>query len=197
MKISDTPAALERFRQKIASFVQLAEADLMRFANVLHEREVNKGEVLLKEGQVCKQFYFIFKGCMRSFSIENGREANIKFYVEDDMACNFDSFKKEEASQFYIVAMEDCIVYYGIKTEVIPILESDSAFYLFVFRFFQSLYFKEEEHANIFKLLTPEERYRYLLKNYPHYLQRIPVTYLASYLGMSRETLTRIRKKIS
>jgi CRP-like cAMP-binding protein len=197
MKISDTPAALERFRQKIASFVQLAEADLMRFANALHEREVNKGEVLLKEGQVCKQFYFIFKGCMRSFSIENGREANIKFYVEDDMACNFDSFKKEEASQFYIVAMEDCIVYYGIKTEVIPILESDSAFYLFVFRFFQSLYFKEEEHANIFKLLTPEERYRYLLKNYPHYLQRIPVTYLASYLGMSRETLTRIRKKIS
>ena len=197
MKISDTPAALERFRQKIGSFVQLAEADLMRFANVLHEREVNKGEVLLKEGQVCKQFYFIFKGCMRSFSIENGREANIKFYVEDDMACNFDSFKKEEPSQFYIVAMEDCIVYYGIKTEVIPILESDSAFYLFVFRFFQSLYFKEEEHANIFKLLTPEERYRYLLKNYPHYLQRIPVTYLASYLGMSRETLTRIRKKIS
>jgi CRP-like cAMP-binding protein len=197
MKISDTPAALERFRQKIGSFVLLAEADLMRFANALHEREVNKGEVLLKEGQVCKQFYFIFKGCMRSFSIENGREANIKFYVEDDMACNFDSFKKEEASQFYIVAMEDCIVYYGIKTEVIPILESDSAFYLFVFRFFQSLYFKEEEHANIFKLLTPEERYRYLLKNYPHYLQRIPVTYLASYLGMSRETLTRIRKKIS
>jgi CRP-like cAMP-binding protein len=59
------------------------------------------------------------------------------------------------------------------------------------------MYFKEEEHANTFKLLSPEERYLHLLKNQPHYLQRIPITYLASYLGMSRETLTRIRKKIS
>jgi CRP-like cAMP-binding protein len=197
MKISDTPSALERFRQKLQLFTQLTETDLMRFANVMHERHVNKGEVLLKEGQVCRQFYFIFRGCMRSFSIENGREANIKFYIEDDMACNFESFKKEEPSQSYLVAMEDSIVYYGIKTEVVPVLESDSTFYLFVFRFFQDLYFREEEHANTFKLLPPEERYRHLLENYPQYLQRIPISYLASYLGMSRETLTRIRKKIS
>jgi len=197
MKLSDTPIALERFRQKLGSLAQLPEADLMRLANVMHQRHVTKGEVLLKEGQTCKQFYFIFKGCMRSFSLENGREANVKFYFEDDIACNFESFKTQEPSKFYIVAMEDSIVYYGTKIEVVPVVESDSPFYVFVFRFFQDMYFKEEEHANTFKLLSPEERYLHLLKNQPHYLQRIPITYLASYLAMSRETLTRIRKKVS
>lgn len=197
MKISDTPLALERYRKKLESFTHLSDEDFMRFANAMHERHVNKGEVLLKEGQICKQFYFIFKGCMRSFSLENGREANIKFYMEDDIACDFESFKTETPTQFYLVAIEECVVYYGIKTEVVPILESDSSFYIFVFRFFQELFFKEETHANTFKLLSPEERYLYLLKNYSQYLQRIPVSYLASYLGMSRETLTRIRKKVS
>ena len=134
---------------------------------------------------------------MRSFSLENGREANVKFYFEDDIASNFESFKTQEPSKFYIVAMEDSIVYYGTKIEVVPVIESDSPFYVFVFRFFQDMYFKEEEHANTFKLLSPEERYLHLLKNQPHYLQRIPITYLASYLAMSRETLTRIRKKVS
>ena len=197
MKISDTPLALDRFRKKIGSFTQLPEMDFMRFANVLHERHINKGEVLLKEGQVCRQFYFIFKGCIRGFSLENGREVNVKFYFEDDIASNFESFKTEQPSQFYLVAIEDSIVYFGIKTEAIPVLESDSAFSVFAFRFFQDLYLKEEDHANSFKLLSPEERYRYLLTNQPHYLQRIPISYLASYLGMSRETLTRIRKKVS
>src|SRR6185369_4400213 len=128
MNISDIPLALERFRKKIGSFTQLPEMDFLRFANVLHERHINKGEVLLKEGQVCGQFYFIFKGCIRGFSLENGREVNVKFYFEDDIALIFESFKTNVPSQFYLVAIEECIVYFGIKAEALPVLESDSAF---------------------------------------------------------------------
>jgi hypothetical protein len=61
-----------------------------------------------------------------------------------------------------------------------------------LFRFFQRLYLEEEEHSNSFKLLSPEERYNFLLENKPRYLRRIPLTHLASYLGISRETLTRV-----
>jgi len=197
MNISDTPLALERFRKKIGSFTQLPEIDFMRFANVLHERHINKGEVLLKEGQVCRHFYFIVKGCLRSFGIEEGREVNLNFYFEDDFACDFDSFRYEEPSRFYIVAMEDALVYAASKSEALPVLQSGSAFSLFLFRFFQDQYFKETEHSSAFKLLTPDQRYNFLLKHKPHYLQRIPILHLASYLGMSRETLTRIRRKIT
>ena len=163
----------------------------------MHEKWVSKGEVLLKEGQVCRQFYFILTGCLRSFSLEEGREINLKFYFEDDFACDFERLRKEEPSKFYIVALEDTTVYYATKKEAVPVFESESSFAVFLFRFFQDLYFGESQHSNTFKLMTPEQRYSFLLENKPHYLQRIPLTHLASYLGMSRETLTRIRKKIS
>ena len=197
MEQSDQSTPFSRFRKKLDSFTPLTDHEFLLWKNIMHEKWVSKGEVLLKEGQVCRQFYFILTGCLRSFSLEEGREINLKFYFEDDFACDFESFRKEEPAQFYIVAMEDTTVYYATKKEAVPVFESESSFAVFLFRFFQDLYFGESQHSNTFKLMTPEQRYSFLLENKPHYLQRIPLTHLASYLGMSRETLTRIRKKIS
>ena len=119
----------------------------------------------------------------------------MKFYFEDDTACDFASFRSEEPSEFYLVAMEDSIVFYATKAEAIPVLEAGSSFNMFLFRFFQQLFLQEEQHSNTFKLMSPEERYNYLVEHNPEYLQRISLVHLAPYLGMSRETLTRIRKK--
>ena len=113
------------------------------------------------------------------------------------MACDFISFRYQELSRFWLVAMEDCDVCYATRAEALPVYEHGESLHLLLFRLFQELYFKEEEQSNNFKLLSPEERYHFLLEHKPQYLQRIPLTRLASYLGMSRETLTRIRKKIS
>ena len=179
------------------SFSPLTDDEFSLWRKIINEKQVDKGEVLLKEGQVCRRFYFILTGCLRSFSIEEGKEVNLTFYFEDDFACDFESFRKEEPAKFYLVAMEDTTVYFASKKEAIPVLQSQPAFSVFLFRFFQDLFFKESQHSNTFKLMTPEQRYNFLLENKAHYLQRIPLTHLASYLGMSRETLTRIRKKIS
>ena len=111
--------------------------------------------------------------------------------------CDFVSYRLEEPSHFNMIAMEDCIVYSAAKTDSYPIFQSTMTLHMTLFRFFQDLYFKEEEHSNNFKLLSPEERYQFLLENNPQYLQRIPLVHLSSYLGISRETLNRIRKKIS
>lgn len=197
MEIGNRPEVLARFRKKLESFAPLTDKEFMLWADTMHEKQFNKGEVLLREGQVCKQYYFIVSGCIRGFGLEKGKEVNVKFYFEDDLVCDFDSFRTEKPSEFYFVAMEDATVYFATKTEALPVFQSDVNFYIFLFRFFQGLYLKEAEHSNSFKLLTPEERYRYLIEHQSHYLQRIPLTYLASYLGMSRETLTRIRKKMS
>lgn len=159
----------------------------------MHEKHFNKGEVLLREGQVCKEFYYIISGCVRSFSLEEGREVNIRFFFEDEFASDFKSLRYEKPSQFFMVAMEDVKVYFTTKNEALPVLKNSVRF---LFRFFQDQYFRETEHSNTFKLLSPEERYVYLLEHKPQYLQRIPLVHLATYLGMSRETLTRIRKKI-
>ena len=179
------------------SFAPISDADFLLIANTLHEKQFDKGEVLLKEGQVCKHYYFILSGCIRRFGLENGREINVKFYFEDDLVSDFVSFRNEKPSQFYFVALEDTDVYCAAKAEAVPIFQASSSLHFLLFRIFQDLFFKEEEHSNSFKLLSPEERYQFLMDNKPEYLQRIPLIYLASYLGISRETLTRIRKKIS
>jgi CRP-like cAMP-binding protein len=130
---------------------------------------------------------------LRSFGLDEGREVNIKFFFEDEFASDFESLRYQTPSQFFMVAMEDVTVFYTTKIEATPVLKN---YLRFLFRFFQDQYLKETEHSNSFKLMSPEERYVYLLENKPYYLQRIPVSHLATYLGMSRETLTRIRKKI-
>jgi len=197
MEQPDQAIDLERFRKRLESFVALTDHEFTLWKTIMHQKQVGKGEVLLKEGQVCRQFYFILHGCLRSFSLEEGREVNLSFYFEDDFACDFESFRKEEPAKFYLVAMEDTVVYFGRKKEAVPVLQSEPAISVFLFRFFQDLFFSESQHSNTFKLMTPEQRYNFLLENKSHYLQRIPLTHLASYLGTSRETLTRIRKKIN
>lgn len=197
MEINSRVVKLARFRKKMESLTPLTEDEFDQYSSLMHEKSFSKGEVMLKEGQVCKSYYFIISGCIRSFCLKEGREMNVNFYFEDDTACDFKSFRTEEPSDFYMVAMEDCIVLYGTKAEVVPFLLNEVSMHLLIFRFFQQLYFEEEKHSNSFKLLSPEERYQYIFEHKPQYLGRIPLIHLASYLGTSRETLSRIRKKMN
>lgn len=199
MKVTThTTDTLTRYRKKLESLAPISDEDFQHIIEAMHEKRFDKGEVLLREGQVCKDYYFILSGCIRSFGLEDGREVNVKFFFEDDTACDFYSFRYEEPSRFYLVAMEDTIVYYAGKAEAAPVFQQGgTSMQTLLFRFFQELFLKEEEHSNNFKLLSPEERYNFLLEHRPQYLTRIPLIYLASYLGVSRETLTRIRKKVS
>jgi hypothetical protein len=82
------------------------------------------------------------------------------------------------------------------KPDYRPVLNFSKSLIQLSANFFQQSFFNEIEQSNSFKLLNPEERYKYLQENNPEYLQRIPLTYLASYLGMSRKTLSRIRSNI-
>lgn len=185
------------YRKKMESFYPIPDAEFEQLAEKLHEKHFTRGEVILKEGQVCKEFYFVINGYIRSFGLENGREVNVKFFFEGDTACDFTSFRSAEPSNFYMIVMEDTTVFCGLKSEIVPVFAQEVSLHLLLFRFFQDLFFREEKHSNSFKLLTPEERYNYLVEHDPKYLTRIPLVHLASYLGISRETLTRIRQRQS
>jgi CRP-like cAMP-binding protein len=196
MKINRVPEALDQYRRKLESYAEISPEDFERLADVMHEKHYNKGEVILREGEVCKAFNFIFKGLIRSFGLEDGREVNVKFYFENDFACEFQSFRTQEPAKFYLVAMEDTVTYQGTKAEAVPIFEESEGLHFFLFRFFQQLFLDEEVEANNLKLMTPEDRYSYIMEYKPEYIQRIPLTYLASFLSMSRATLTRMRRKV-
>ena len=196
MKLIESASAFEGFCSKLGNIAPLSITSLSNFAGVLYERRIKKGEFLLREGQVCREIYFISRGCIRSYALEDGKEVSIKFFMEGDFAADFESFRFETPSKFIMEAIENSVVYFGKKAEVVPVLGSEPSLNTFVLRSFQDLFFREMEHSNSFKLLPPEERYLQILEKYPQYVHRLSVTHIASYLGISRKTLTRIRKKL-
>ncbi len=185
--------AIALLKKNLNGLYPIPDADFEQVAKVFHYKKYNKGEVVLQEGKVCRHLWFIVKGCFRIFSVENGVDVNVRFFFENTIASNFISLRHEIPSHFYIVALEDSEVLYSYKPDYKPILTFSKSLLSMTAEFFAHHFFDEIEHSNTFKLMSPEERYNNLLKTSPKYLLRIPVTYLASYLGMSRKTLTRIR----
>ena len=189
----DIQRAKSLLKKNLNNLYPLPDSDFERLANVFHYKKFNKGEVVLQEGKVCRHLWFIVSGCFRIFSVENGVDMNVRFFFEHTVASEFISLRHEIPSHFYIVALEETEVLYSYKPDYKPILSFSKSLLSMTAEFFAFHLFDEIEHSNTFKLMSPEERYNRLLKISPKYIQRIPVTYLASYLGMSRKTLTRIR----
>jgi CRP-like cAMP-binding protein len=186
-------AALALFRRSIDAFYPLPDSDFEQLSKVLHYKKYNKGELVLQEGKVCRQFWFILKGCFRIYSMETGLEVNVRFFFEQSIAADFISLRHGIPSNFFIVALEETEVLYAYKRDYKPVLNFSKSLIKLTSEFFAQQFFDELEHSNSFKLMSPEERYNSLLLTRPKYFQRIPLTYLASYLGMSRKTLGRIR----
>ena len=186
-------SALALFKKTINDISPLQDSDFENLAQVLHYKKYEKGEVLLQEGKVCRHFWYILKGCLRIFSTETGLEVNVRFFFEGALATDFISLRHNIPSNFYIVALEETEVLYSYKPDYKPVISFSRSLIIFTAEFFANNLFNEIEHSNSFKLMNPEERYINLLITRPKYIQRIPLTYLASYLGMSRKTLSRIR----
>lgn len=158
-------------------------------------RKLKKGEQLLKAGEVCRAFYLVNQGCLRTHYNKGGTEINLNFTFEGEYATNIKSFKSKQPSDLIIEAGEDTLVWIFNLDTIAEKFDSHPQIILFIRRVSTLLFVASEEHSNFFKMYTPTERYRYIEKNNPMLLQRIPLSQIASYLGVARETLSRIRKK--
>lgn len=162
---------------------------------VLSRKTFAEGEFLLKEGDVCNSLFFIDEGFARSFHEVDGSDKNIAFHFEGEIATNISSFGTGEKSGYNIQACEpvSAIIFDKEKlfeaTAIVPQLAILGKNCL---RYTAS---KLEEYASLFVLYSPTERYQYLGRHKPELLQKVPLTHLASYLGVARETLSRIRSR--
>lgn len=158
-------------------------------------KQFKKGTILLKEGDVSNECYFILNGCIRTYIIKDGIEKTIEFYTEEHVVTPI-SYGKPILSGYCIVCAEDTIVSIGnpkLEKETFkkyPQLESLSRIIAEVIMTKQQASFAE------FKTSSPEERYLDLLKTRPDLYQRFPQHQIASYLNIKPESLSRIRKRI-
>lgn len=151
--------------------------------------------ILLEEGQVAENLYLIRKGCLRLFFYHEGKDITFQFFFEEDFVASFDSLYKRTPSIFYLESIE--------PTELIVIPRED--LYDLINHDLPARQMYEEKlidrfHAYLQLFLsriknTPQQRYEELVKEYPTIIQRIPQHYIASYLGITPVSLSRIRNR--
>lgn len=154
-----------------------------------------KHEFILKQGDVCGGIYFISKGCCRTFLLKEKKDITTAFRVENNIVCSVNSYLTQTPSEEYIQAIEDTECYFLQYKDIRALLEKHPNFNVFVRVVYESLFIDESKMLTIFRTLNASERYEYFMKHTPKILQRVPLGYLASFLGMSRETLSRMRGK--
>ena len=156
-------------------------------------RVFEKNDFLLKKGEVCEGVYLVLKGCCRQFTITNEKEYTTNFSIENQIVTVPESYFLQLPSFEYIQAIEDVEARF-INFKYINLLkEKYPEFADFVGMIYEANYLDAIKLLNEFRTLSAFQRYEKFLKESPFMLQRIPLGYLASYLGMSRETLSRMR----
>jgi CRP-like cAMP-binding protein len=187
---------LDKLKSSIKTIFNLSEENWKILSSCLIIEKLTKGQFLLKTRDFCDFIFFIYKGCCRSFHDNDDKEVNINFHFENEFITNIKSYIRKERSEYSIQACEKMVVVKIKKNELIErAYKNTKEFEIFGRKMLEFMIIKQDEHLNLFKLYTPQQRYEYLEKNQPEIIRRVSLTQMASYLGVTRETLTRIRKK--
>jgi CRP-like cAMP-binding protein len=162
--------------------------------------EVPAKTVLLQEGKVSGQYIFIEKGCIRTYINNKGVDKTVQFFFEHQGLTSFESFLKNKPSLFTIETIEPSIVRLLPKVHVNRFMDEisrDPALFKIVLEITAERQLHYMKESLSFIRDTAEERYQKLLDERPHIIQRVPQHYIASYLGISRVHLSRIKNALA
>lgn len=182
--------------QSIQSIVPLNKVEKEAFIGILDIKQFKKKEFLLQEGQTCSKISFINSGCTRLFYNVEGVENTIQFFFANSWHTDYASFLTGQPTIENMQALEACEVVQVRKTDLYKLYDIYPVFDR-VGRVMAENAFLSLSKLN--KMLTneePEQRYLNLLEQRPELVERIPQHYIASYLGIKPESLSRIRKRI-
>ncbi len=180
----------------IEQFAPISAADAAEIIKNVKIKSFKKDTILLKEGQKVKLCYLVLKGCVRQYYLVDGEEKTTNFYTEGQPVTPYEGTFKNVASKYYLACVEDTIMTVGspedeaIFFKKFPSLEPVTRLAI------EEELGKSQETLTAYIINSPEERYLNLLKNRPDLLDRVPQYQLASFLGVTPESLSRIRKRI-
>jgi len=157
--------------------------------------KVKKGEILLHEDRICNHLFFIKKGFLRGFHYHGGKEITAWFGFENDIATSIYSFVIQSVGFENIEVVEDSILY-GITHDDLNSIYQQHPEFNYVGRLLTEKYYVDlMERTLCLQFQLAKERYEQLVVTHPHILKRASLGQIASYLGISQETLSRIRSK--
>ncbi len=186
------------FTQIIRSFksiVSLNKIEEDAFIKILEVQQFKKKEFLLKEGQICDKISFINSGCMRLFNDEDAIEKTVQFFFADSFHTDFSSFLTGKPTVENMQAIEDSEVVIFKKNDLYRLYDAYPVFERIGRMMTENAFLSISKLNQMFNE-TPEQRYLNLFKQRPEIVEKIPQHYIASYLGIQPESLSRIRKRI-
>ena len=188
---------MQPIRQFLETITPLTDVEWEKIQSRLRMRSFRKGDELLREGQVCTDVYFILKGLIRIYVVNDGKEICRQFFFENSFVSEYQSFLNQQPARLSVDVLEDTEVLTFTYDDMQYFYREIPAFQLIGRKIAEYLFLKITERVNSFLIESPEERYQSLIDSRPKVLQRIPQYMIASYLGITPEHLSRLRKKLA
>ena len=189
---------IEKLLSYFDRYLPLNDQEREELSNRCRERRVKRRQFILQEGDVCRHYNFVVEGCFKMYGVDaKGGEHNLQFAAEEDWITDIGSFHSGKPSRLYIEAMEPSSVIQIEKNDLLFLYENHSKFDR-NFRVVIEDKFVELQNRVLQNISsTAEERYLRFLELYPKLSNRLPNTQIASYLGITPEFLSKIRKGLA
>lgn len=170
------------------------------YMNYYHRIEVPAKTILLEEGEISKKAFVVEKGCLRSWFNNNGKDITFQFAFENEIFSGAESFRKGIPSIVSIETIEPSTLHWIHKKDMDKIMSDIIKIPAMSENLLNAVYERQYNYMKHFLSLirdTPEQRYLNLLKEKPHIIKRIPQQYIATYLGITPVSLSRIRSRLA
>ncbi len=180
----------------IGKYVSLSDADISSIKQLFIKKEIKKNDCFLQAGEICKEFAFIEQGLFRHYINNDGKDETFYFSSENDFVCDYESFINRKISNKTIVALEDTVVYSISFSHMQLFYSNVSGGERFGRLYTEEIFTNAIKHILSVHTDSAEQRYLNFLKSYKHIQQRIPQYYIASFIGVTPQSLSRIRRQM-
>ncbi len=192
--MKSSPKKFENYLRKILDTFSL-EHHIPEIIKQFTKLQLNKNQYLVERGKVCSYFCYLEQGVLQHSIDIQGEEKTTYLALENTSTAALKSFKQKNPSRKNIKALCDCVLWVIDLKKFNDLMTNNEGFRRFYHNLIENQIFLIDDYRINLLTLSPEERYKELLKNNPNLLQQIPLHYLASFLGISSRHMSRIRKK--
>ena len=194
-EISKTKRDIARELARKYSTMTHDELDILE--SVLVPMKFAKGEIILGEGEVCRHIYYIEKGLVRQFYFKKGKDVTEHMAPEGEIIMCIESLFKEEPTHLQVEALEPVLIYALTKSKLEEVALHNVNIQILYRKILEESLINSQIHADLVRFETAQDRYKRLCKLSPQLALRAPLVYIASYLQMTPETLSRVRANIT